>query len=189
MERKMILMGIIIGAHGIRGEVKVKSFAADPAAIAGYGPLRDAKDQRRFDLAVTSRRQAGAGQAGAAKRDGILVARIAGIADRNAAEALKGTELYVPREQLPSLTAKDEFYSADLVGLKVEDKDGKDLGRIASVDNFGASDVISVAEGPRGAFDLAFTRALVPVVDLDGKRVVVDLPEDFFDRPAERPGH
>src|SRR5687768_16496173 len=106
-------MGAILGAHGIKGEVKVKSFTGQPSAIADYGPLLDPKRKRSFDLKVT-------GQGDAAK--GIVIARIEGVADRNAAEALKGVELFVERERLPATAGPDEFYLADLIGLGAVDK-------------------------------------------------------------------
>lgn len=169
----MVLMGAIIGAHGIKGEVKVKSFAGTPAAIAAYGALSDAKG-RQFDLALVGKATAG--------KD-ILIARIAGIGDRNAAEALKGVELYVARDRLPRIAGDEEFYLADLIGLHVVDQHGAAMGRIASVENYGAGDVLSIEGGPQGAFDVAFTRALVPVVDVAASRVELDLPDGFFDRP------
>nr|WP_298683119.1 ribosome maturation factor RimM [uncultured Dongia sp.] len=173
----MVLMGAIIGAHGIKGEVKVKSFAGTPAAIATYGALSDAKG-RSFDLALVGKATAG--------KD-TLIARIAGVGDRNAAEALKGVELYVARDRLPQIAGDEEFYLADLIGLAVVDQHDAALGRVASVENYGAGDVLSVEGGPKGAFDVAFTRALVPVVDVAGGRLGLDLPDGFFDRPEGEP--
>src|SRR6185369_1290406 len=98
----MILVGAITGAHGVKGEVKVKSFTAQPASIAAYGPLFDESGRRRFDLSL-------AGKTGEAGKD-VLVGRIQGVADRNAAEALKGQRLYVARDQLPAGEDPDEFY-------------------------------------------------------------------------------
>jgi 16S rRNA processing protein RimM len=172
---KLLLLGAILGAHGIKGEVKVKSFAAKPADIAAYGPLCDAKEKRRFELSI-------AGTADATR--GILIARIAGVADRNAAEALKGTELYVAREKLPHLADTDEFYFADLVGLLAVDANGKAFGRIVSVDNYGAGDLLLVApEGDADSFVVPFTKAFVPVVDVAAGKVQLNLPEDFFEIP------
>lgn len=178
----MILMGAIIGAHGIKGEVKVKSFAGTPAAIASYGALSDAKG-RSFDLALVGKASPSKGGAG----QDILIARVKGVSDRNAAEALKGVELFVARDRLPQIADAEEFYLADLVGLSVRDRAGNDFGRVMAVDNFGAGDVISVDGGSRGAFDVAFTRALVPVVDVAGGWIELDLPEDFFDNPEGEP--
>src|SRR4051812_11182817 len=116
-QKQMILLGAIAGVHGVRGEVKVKSFTADPLAIATYGPLYD--DQgRKFDLKLTQK----------AAKDAIVIAKIGGIADRNAAEALKGMRLYAPREVLPAIDDADEFYAIDLIGLAVEDRSGRKLG-------------------------------------------------------------
>lgn len=174
---KLLLLGAIIGAHGIKGEVKVKSFAAQPSDIAAYGPLSDAGEKRRFDLSVV-------GTADATR--GILIARIAGVADRNAAEALKGTELYVARAKLPHLSDTDEFYFADLIGLLAVDAAGKPYGRIVSVDNYGAGDLLLVAPEDASAGDsfvVPFTKAFVPVVDLKAGKVTLNLPEDFFEIP------
>lgn len=181
---KLLLMGAIIGAHGIKGEVKVKSFAAQPSDIAAYGPLSDAGEKRHFDLSVV-------GTADATR--GILVARIAGVVDRNAAEALKGTELYVAREKLPHLADTDEFYFADLVGLLAVDAGGKPFGRIVSVDNYGAGDLLLVAPEDAGSGDsfvVPFTKAFVPVVDIAAGKAQLNLPADFFEIPegeAEAP--
>ena len=174
MSQRLVLMGAILGAHGVKGEVKVKSFAARPAAIADYGPLMDPKRKRSFDLSI-------AGTSDAAK--GVLIGRIAGITDRTAAAALKGTELFVEREKLPAPTGPDEFYLADLIGLAAFDKDGKKLGEIVSVDNYGAGDLLLVVPADGEGFVVPFTKAFVPVVDLKGGRVVLDLPADFFEMP------
>ena len=178
---KLLLMGAILGAHGIKGEVKVKSFAAQPSDIAAYGALSDAKEKRRFELSIV-------GTADATR--GILIARIAGVADRNAAEALKGTELYVAREKLPHLTDTDEFYFADLIGLLAVDATGKPYGRIVSVDNYGAGDLLLVAPddgGERDSFVVPFTKSFVPVVDVAAGKVVLNLPADFFEVPEQEP--
>ncbi|WP_374310705.1 ribosome maturation factor RimM [Dongia sp.] len=173
----MVLMGAIIGAHGIKGEVKVKSFAGTPAAIATYGALVDAKG-RTFDLALVGKATAG--------KD-TLIARIKGVADRNAAEALKGVELFVARDRLPQIADEEEFYLADLIGLSAVDQEGTQHGRVVAVENYGAGDVLSLEGGPKGAFDVAFTRALVPVVDVKAGRLQLDLPDGFFDRPEGEP--
>ena len=171
--QRLVLMGAILGAHGIKGEVKVKSFAVKPAAIADYGPLTDTKHKRSFELSIV----------GAAK--GVLIARIAGITDRNAAEALKGVELFVDRERLPAPGDPEEYYLADLIGLAAFDGKGAKLGEIVSVDNYGAGDLLLVVpEGGEG-FVVPFAKAFVPVVDVKGGRVVLDLPADFFEVPAQ----
>ncbi|HSE75212.1 MAG TPA: ribosome maturation factor RimM [Dongiaceae bacterium] len=172
--QRLVLMGAILGAHGIKGEVKVKSFAAKPAAIAEYGPLTDSRHKRTFDLDIV-------GTADAAK--GIVIARIAGIADRNAAEALKGVELFVERDRLPPPTDPEEYYLADLIGLAAFDPKGAKLGEIVSVDNYGAGDLLLVVPESGEGFAVPFAKAFVPVVDIKGGRVVLDLPADFFEVP------
>lgn len=174
--QRLVLMGAIVGAHGVKGEVKVKSFAAKPAAIAEYGPLLDPKRKRSFDLSIV-------GSADAAK--GILIARIAGITDRNAAEALKGVELFVARERLPAPEDPEEYYLADLIGLGAFDGKGEKLGEIVSVDNYGAGDLLLVVPESGEGFVVPFTKAFVPVVDVKGGRVVLDLPADFFEVPEQ----
>jgi 16S rRNA processing protein RimM len=168
MSGRMILMGAIAGVHGIRGEVKVKSFTEDPMSIAAYGPLYDDKG-RAFALKLTSK----------AAKDSIVIARIDGIADRSAAEALKGRRLYAPREALPTIEAEDEFYAGDLIGLAVEDESGKDYGKVADVQDYGAGPILVIGEGD-AAFDLPFADGFVPVVDLKGGKIVIALPADFF---------
>ncbi len=165
----MILLGAIAGVHGVRGEVKVKSFTADPLAIAAYGPLFD-EQGRSFALKLSSK----------AAKDTVVIARIDGIGDRNAAEALKGKRLYAPREALPALSAADEFYAHDLIGLAVEDRSGQALGRVVDLADYGAGDIIAVGGGTQGDFELPFADRFVPVVDLAAGKVVVELPDDFF---------
>ncbi len=170
---RRVLMGVITGAHGVRGLVRVKSFAAEPAAIAAYGPLEDEHGERRFVLDLR----------GAVK--GVLIARLDGVTDRNAAERLKGTRLYLSRAALPEPEA-EEYYHADLLGLAVELKDGAPFGRVRAVHDFGAGDSLEV-ERPNGRVVMVpFTRAAVPVVDIAGGRLVVDPPEGLLDnRPVE----
>jgi 16S rRNA processing protein RimM len=171
----MILMGAIAGVHGIRGEVKVKSFTEDPMSIAAYGPLYD--DQgRAFALKLTSK----------AAKDSNVIARIDGVADRNAAEALKGRRLYAPREALPAIEAADEFYAGDLIGLTVEDAQGRNYGKVADVQDYGAGPMLAI-DGAR-PFDLPFADAFVPSVDVQAGRIVIALPDDFFTSPSPDTG-
>jgi 16S rRNA processing protein RimM len=160
-----VLVGVIAAAHGVRGLVRVKSFTADPKSVASYGELSDERGQRRFRLKLQ-------GQA----KEGVL-AQIDGVADRDAAEALKGTKLYVGREALPEIGADDEFYQADLVGLRVEARDGKTLGRVKAVLNFGAGDLLEI-EGEGVSLMLPFTKQVVPLVDLPGGRLVAEPPAE-----------
>jgi 16S rRNA processing protein RimM len=158
-------VGAIAGAFGVQGEVRLKSFCALPEAIADYGPLWTEDGARSFAVRLT----------GAAP--GALVARLAGVATREAAEALKGTRLYAARDRLPP-PAEDEYYHADLIGLTVQDTGGTVLGRVQAVHNHGASDILEVAgPGLRQPLLLPFTHAVVPTVDIAGGRLVVDPPD------------
>lgn len=166
-----ILLGRIAGAHGIRGEVLIKTFTAAPEAIAGYA-LGDAGGTRSFR--ITSARATPKG----------VVARLEGVADRNAAEALKGVELYVARSALPP-AAEGEFYHADLVGLAAVDAAGTVLGTIVAVQNFGAGDLLEIRLAGTAKTELVpFTEALVPEVDIAARRVVVVLPPAVDDKPG-----
>lgn len=176
----MVLVGAITGAHGVRGEVKVKSFTAVPASIASYGPLFDESGTRRFDLHLTGK------PADTAK--GLLIGRIDGIVDRNMAEALKGQRLFVARAQLPAQKDPEEFYLTDLIGLAVRDRTGAALGHVAEVVNYGAGDVLVVEGGVNGGFDVPFAHAFVPEVDLAAGHLTVELPADFFEVPARDAG-
>jgi 16S rRNA processing protein RimM len=165
-----ICLGIITGAHGIKGWVRVKSFTADPEALADYGPLSDESGARRFALELV----------GAQK--GVLLARIKGVDDRNAAERLKGLRLYVRRADLPP-PEEDEFYQADLIGLAATREDGTLFGTIRAVNDFGAGASLEI-EDPAGKMVLVpFTNAAVPVVDIANKRVVVVPPTGLLDAP------
>ncbi len=161
----LVLLGRIAGAHGIRGEVLIKTFTHVPEAIGAYGPLGDKSGARTFEI-----------QSVRATAKGV-VARLRGIADRNAAEALKGVELYVERERLPA-AADGEFYHADLIGLAAVDSAGKPVGEIVAVHNFGAGDLIEVRLVGSGKTELVpFTDDAVPEVDIAARRAVVVLPE------------
>ena len=161
-----VCLGAIAGAHGVRGLVKIKSFTEDPADLTAYGPLGDEAGGRRFEIAVT-------GQA-----KGLLLARIVGVADREAAQALRGVRLYVDRAALPEPEEAEAFYHADLIGLAAEDAQGEPLGRVAAVENYGAGDFLEI-ERPEGESLLVpFTQVAVPLVDLEAGRVVVAPPEE-----------
>jgi 16S rRNA processing protein RimM len=158
----LVCLGQIGAAHGVRGEVRLHSFTAEPAAIADYGPL-ETDDGRVFEIA--SLRPA---------KD-HFVATFAGVADRNAAERLANTKLYVPRERLPEPDEPDEFYHADLIGLAVVDPAGQRLGTVVAVHNFGAGDLIEVRPDTGNKTDLVpFNAANVPAVDIAAGKIVVD---------------
>jgi 16S rRNA processing protein RimM len=162
-----VLVGAIAGAFGVRGEVRLKSFCAEPAAIAGYAPLV-AEDGRAFGVTLV-RPLAGA-----------FAARLTGVADRDAAEALRGARLYAPRDRLPPL-GEDEFYHADLIGMEAVDPGGGPLGRVRAVHDHGAGDLIEIARPGGRDLLVPFTRAAVPTVDLAARRMVVDPPPGLLD--------
>ena len=176
-----VCLGIMVGAHGVRGLVKVKPFTEAPEDVAAYGPVSDKAGQRRWSLEVK-----GLGK-------GVVLVKVEGIADRDAAQALHGTELYVERAALPALEEEETFYHADLIGLRVEDREGRALGRVKAVENHGAGDLLEVEQTGDGkgggkTLLLAFTRAVVPLVDLAGGRLVVDPPDEIEVPPEAGPG-
>lgn len=158
----MLCVGAISGSYGVRGEVRLKSFCADPTAIAEYGPLFTEDGARSFKITLTRPVAGGLG------------ARIAGVATKEEADALKGISLFVARDKLPSLP-DDEYYYADLIGLEAFDTGGILLGRVSAVHNHGAGDLLEIAGA--SALLLPFTLATVPMVDLAAGRIVVDPPE------------
>ena len=161
-----MLVGVFGAPHGVRGQVRLKSFTGVPAAIAAYGALSDAAGNRRFVLTALR-----------LLKDDMFVATLAGVAQREAAAALNGIELFVPRAALPA-AADGEFYHADLIGLRVEAGAGTQLGVVRNVLNFGAGDILEIAPAAGGEMlVLPFTRAVVPVIDIAGGRIVVVVPE------------
>jgi 16S rRNA processing protein RimM len=172
-----ILVGIFGAPHGIRGEIRLKSYTAAPGAVGTYGLLHDVSGTRSFTFDAL--RPIG--------KD-MFVARVKGISNRDAAAALNGTELFVRRDVLPP-PEEEEFYHADLIGLRVDNDAGEHLGRVVALHNFGAGDILEIAPPPGAAEKtsamLAFTRALVPLVDVAGGRIVV-ATDPFVDEAAGR---
>jgi 16S rRNA processing protein RimM len=159
-----VCLGQIGAPHGVRGEVRVHSFTADPAAIVSYGPL-ESEDGRVFE--IESLRPA---------KD-HFVARFSGVADRDAAERLANIKLYVPRERLPDPDEPDEFYHADLIGLAVVDRAGAKRGTVIAVHNFGAGDLIEVRPDAGGNTELLpFDAMTVPEIDIAAGKIVIDPP-------------
>ena len=159
MRKARVLLGVVAAPHGVRGLVRIKSFTEDPMAVGAYGPLSDEAGKKEYRVEALS----------AAR--GAVLARIDGIADRTAAEALRGLRLYVAREALPE-AGEREWYEADLVGLPAVGRDGRDWGKVIAFHDFGAGPVMEVSEGVM----LPFTDEAVPEVDVEGGKVVVDPP-------------
>jgi 16S rRNA processing protein RimM len=166
-----ICLGAITGAQGVRGAVRIKPFTARPEDVASYGAVEDEAGYRSWTIRLVG------------KAKGVVIGKIAGIDDRDAAEALKGLRLYVARSALPP-PQEEEYYHADLLGLAVELSDGTMLGRVRAVHDFGAGDSIEVERAAGGTVLVPFSKAAVPVVDLAGGRLVVDPPEGLLDGKA-----
>ncbi len=171
---RRVLMGRVLGAHGIKGAVRILSYAEVPEDIARYGPLEDGGGGRKFSLTVVG------------KARGAVLAEVEGIGDRDAAAALKGTKLYVSRSALPA-PAEGEFYWDDLVGLRAELKDGTTLGEVVAVHDYGAGPSLEVKRQSGAPVMVPFTNRAVPVVDMEAGKVVIDPPEGLFETPPPEP--
>lgn len=164
-----VCVGAIAGSFGVKGEVRLKSFCAEPEAVATYGALTSEDGTSSWDVTLSRPIKNG------------FAARLSGVRSKEAADALRGVRLYAPREALPDLP-DDEFYHADLIGLTAFDTGGTELGRIKAVLNHGASDLLEIAvKGQNQPVLLPFTLATVPTVDLAGGRLVADPPEGLFE--------
>ena len=164
-----VCLGQIGAAHGVRGEVRLRSFTSDPAAIAAYGPL-ETEDGRVLEIEKLR------------PAKDHFVARLSGIRDRDAASALTNAKLYVPRARLSQTEDPDEFYHADLIGLAAVDRAGKTLGAVVAIHNFGAGDLIEVRPQTGGNTELVpFDTAHVPEVDIASGKIVIDPPDGLFE--------
>jgi 16S rRNA processing protein RimM len=163
-----ICVAQIGAAHGTRGEVRLWSFTADPIAVKDYGPLESEDGKAQFEI-----------EALRPARD-HLVARLSGVHNRAQAEGLTNLRLYVPRDRLPQ-AEEEEFYHADLIGLRAEGLDGAEIGTVVAIHNFGAGDLLELRPaGESQTVLLPFTATTVPVVDIPGGRIVIDPPENLF---------
>lgn len=163
-----VCMGAIMGAFGVRGEVRLKSFCSEPGAMGDYGPLTNEDGSREFNVKISR-----------AIKNGFA-ARLSGVNTKEQADDLKGTQLFLAREALPDLP-DDEFYHADLIGLEVLDTGGEKLGVVRSVQNHGATDILEIfAPGRKSTALLPFTKKAVPTVDLKAGRIITDPPEGVF---------
>jgi len=159
MPQDRVLLGVVAAPHGVRGLVRIKSFTEDPMAVAAYGPLSDESGKKEYRVEALS----------AAR--GAVLARIEGVADRTAAEALRGLRLFVERQRLPH-TGEREWYEADLIGLEAVGTDGRDWGKVIAFHDFGAGSVMEVS----GGVMLPFTDEAVPEIDVAGGKVLIDPP-------------
>ncbi|MBV8910497.1 MAG: 16S rRNA processing protein RimM [Gammaproteobacteria bacterium] len=163
-----VCVGIVTGPHGVHGAVRIKSFTEIAEDIVRYGPLEDESGRQRFDLILC----------GAAK--GVLLARLSGVEDRDQAEALRGLRLYLSRTALPQ-TEPEEYYHADLLGLEAVLADGTPVGRVRAIYDFGAGDTLELSRPDAPPVLVPFTRAVVPVVEPEQGRLVLEPPPGLLD--------
>lgn len=165
MDKGRVLLGVVAAPHGVRGLVRIRSFTEDPMTIAAYGPLSDETGKKEYRVEALSTVK------------GAVLARIEGVNDRTAAEAVRGLRLYVERSALPA-TGEREWYEADLIGLSAVGRDGRDWGTVIAFHDFGAGRTMEISGGAasRSSVMLPFTDAAVPEIDVAGGKVLVDPP-------------
>lgn len=158
---------MIAGAHGIRGQVRLRSFTAEPEDIAAYHPLTDETGAKIFEVTIHK-----------AMKD-FFVASVENVKDRNAAEALRGVRLYVARDAMPEVE-EGQYYQTDLVGLAAVDDQGKSYGQVMAVHDYGAGVFLEIGSSKKDSFMLPFKDAHVPEVDLKAGRVVIAVPDGWL---------
>jgi 16S rRNA processing protein RimM len=169
-DAKRVCLGRAVGARGLKGEVRIKTFTEDPLAIGAYGPLQDEARTRQFEISSVQ-----------TSKDGV-VARLKGISTREEADALKGVEFYVDRDRLPDVEDDSTFYFEDLIGLVAIDENGSALGQVVAVHNFGAGDLLEVRPATGGETVLVpFTREIVPDIDKETGWLLMLAPEGIFE--------
>jgi 16S rRNA processing protein RimM len=165
---RLVLVGAFGAPQGVRGEIRVRSFTFEPKAIGAYGTLTDAERSRAFAF----ERLRGL-------KDDMVVVKVKGVDTRQAAAALTGVEIFARRDQLPPPEA-DEFYYDDLVGLEAVTRDGRQLGRVASLTNYGAGDILEIsADGGDERLLLPFTKSVAPIIDFETGRIVIEPPQEI----------
>lgn len=165
-KNSLVLVGRFGAAQGVRGEIRIKSYTADPLSIGGYGALSDETGARIF--AIERLRPL---------KDDMLVAKVKGVDDRDAAQALTGLSLHVARKKLPA-PDEDEFYIADLIGLAAVSANGEAIGRVKNVVNFGAGDILEIAPPVGDSFLAPFTKEVAPKIDFSGGHIVIVRPQE-----------
>ncbi|MCF8469776.1 MAG: ribosome maturation factor RimM [Parvibaculum sp.] len=170
-----VCLGVVTGAHGVRGLVRVKPFTETPDGVAAYGPVETKDGARVFAIEMRGMTK------------DLVICHLDGITDRDVAAALRGTELYVPRARLPEPVAEEEgWYRADLVGLRAVGADGRDYGRVVGLHDFGAGELLEIAPAPGGETVLmGFTNDNVGQVDIAGGRIVIDPPAGTFESAGD----
>lgn len=174
-----VCLGAVAGAYGVRGEARLKTFTDEPESIGAYGPLCSEDGRRVFDVVVTRR-----------LKGDMVAARLSGVPTKEAADALRGARLYVPRAALPAVEEADAFYHADLIGLRVEDPQGAPLGVVRAVHDFGAGDLIEYGAAGAKRTELApFSREVVPKIDVAAGYLVLDAPAEAAEDTAPPKDH
>mgnify|MGYP003339994773 FL=1 len=170
-----VAVGVFGAPHGVRGEIKIKSYTGDPLSIADYAPLTDKTGERRFVLKKAR-----------PLKDDLLIVTVEGVTDRDAAARLTNLELYASREDMPE-AEEDEFYHADLIGLKAIDESAVEMGSVIAIHNFGAGDIIEIkpkAGGP--SLLLPFTKKVVPHIDLVKGTLTLVMPDEIETEEDEK---
>jgi 16S rRNA processing protein RimM len=172
---RLLCIGKIIGAHGIRGEVKIHSFTENPEMLAHYTPITDKAGKRQFKIKVRS------------IKESVLIASLEGVKDRNEAELLRQTELYIPRDILPEIEEENTFYIEDLKGLKVLTADAKEeYGIVKDIYNYGASDLIAIETKDKKEEIYAFSNEVFPEINLTLAYLLMNKPEVEFVQEQEQ---
>jgi 16S rRNA processing protein RimM len=167
-KEERVLLGEIGAAQGLKGEVRLRCFTEEEAAITAYGPLEDETGRVIEIEALRATPKA-------------LIVRVKGVTTREGAEALTGTKLYIPRSRLPE-REEEEWYHSDLIGLAALDRDGVTIGTVVAIQNFGAGDLLELAPSSGGPTVLIpFTRETVPEIDVEGGRLTVIPPEGLLE--------
>ncbi|MDX9690060.1 MAG: 16S rRNA processing protein RimM [Proteobacteria bacterium] len=167
VDTRKICVGEFLGAHGVRGLVRLGSFTEDPAALFSYAPLTDESGNRTFSLSLKS-----------TAKDAYLVV-VDGITDREAAQALKGTKLYVDRALLPE-TQEDEYYFADLIGMATRTSEGEGVGHVIAHHDYGAGAMLEIKPAKGSSFMLPFKDAFIPRIDLEKREITVFIPDGWL---------
>lgn len=162
----LVLVGRFGAAQGVRGEIRIKSYTADPLSIGGYRPLSDETGARTFEIERVR-----------PLKEDMLVAKIKGVDDRDSAQALTGAALFIDRAKLPP-PDEDEFYIADLIGIVAVSPDGAEIGRVKNVVNYGAGDILEIAPPEGDSFLAPFTKEVAPKIDFGGGRIVIVRPQE-----------
>lgn len=164
----LICVGVIIAAHGIKGDVKIKSFTEVPKNIVKYGPLTDVTGESAFQIKIKKIEK------------NFLIGSLLGVNERSSAESLKGLKLFIFKKYLPA-TKSDEFYYSQLIGLRVKLENGKTVGKISGVKNFGAGDLLEVTESKGTEMLIPFTQEIVPEVNIKSGVITISPPEGLLD--------